>query len=85
MRASLLFVVPTRPHSCRHLFPGCIFLRARANERAKKRRKAGVRGGFLSLLRAELSEGERERWMERRALVRSDRFTVGQRRELREW
>lgn len=39
----------------------------------------------MSLLRAELGEGETERWMERRALVRRNCFTVGQRRELREW
>eukprot|EP00903_Cladosiphon_okamuranus_P020045 g18412.t1 len=51
----------------------------------RKRRVAGVKGGFLSHLRAELSEDERERWMKRRAFVRPDRFTVGQRRELREW
>lgn len=50
-----------------------------------KRRVAGVKGGFLSLLRAEVSEYERERWMKRRALMREDRFTVGQKKELREW
>lgn len=50
--------------------------------------KRGVAGGkrrFLSLLREEMSEDKRERWMKRRALMRADRFTVGQRRELREW
>jgi len=52
---------------------------------ALKRRVAGVNGNFLSLVRAEMSEDLRERWMRRRALLRPDRFTVGQRRELREW
>lgn len=52
-----------------------------------KRQAAGVKLklDFLSVLRAEMSEDLRERWMQRRALMRADRFTVGQRRELREW
>lgn len=52
-----------------------------------KRRAAGVKLklDFLSFLRAEMSEEVRERWMQRRALMRADRFTVEQRRELREW
>ncbi|CAM9410347.1 unnamed protein product [Ectocarpus sp. 13 AM-2016] len=60
----------------------------RLRESYKSDRKRGVAGGkrrFLSLLREEMSEDQRERWMKRRALLRADRFTVGQRRELREW
>ncbi|CAM9388486.1 unnamed protein product [Ectocarpus sp. 12 AP-2014] len=60
----------------------------RLRESYKSDRKRGVAGGkrrFLSLLREEMSEDQRERWMKRRALMRADRFTVGQRRELREW
>ncbi|CAM9308464.1 unnamed protein product [Ectocarpus fasciculatus] len=60
----------------------------RLRESYKSDRQRGVAGGkrrFLSLLREEMSEDQRERWMKRRALMRADRFTVGQRRELREW
>ncbi|CBJ48584.1 n/a [Ectocarpus siliculosus] len=60
----------------------------RLRESYKSDRERGVAGGkrrFLSLLREEMSEDQRERWMKRRALMRADRFTVGQRRELREW
>ncbi|CAM9499456.1 unnamed protein product, partial [Scytosiphon promiscuus] len=62
----------------------------RLKERFKASRKRQVAGAklkldFLSVLRAEMSEEVRERWMQRRALMRADRFTVEQRRELRDW
>lgn len=70
------------------LFCYCLINTDTCNLRFCKQWKRGVAGGkrrFLSLLREEMSEDQRERWMKRRALMRADRFTVGQRRELREW
>eukprot|EP00904_Undaria_pinnatifida_P002206 jgi/Undpi1/11987/HiC_scaffold_4.g01686.m1 len=60
---------------------------ASASRRPKSERKrgTGVKRDFLSALRNQMGEDLQERWMRRRALLRNDKFTAAQRRELREW